>query len=49
MRLSEIQIKPCLDWFIARDTVPHTAARRYRCMKNQKLAETYDSQAFQGY
>ncbi len=28
-RLSEIQTKPCLAWFIARDTVPHTTAHRY--------------------
>jgi hypothetical protein len=28
--LSEIQTKPCLAWFIARDTVPHTTAHRYR-------------------
>jgi len=25
-RLSEIQTKLCLAWFIARDTVPHTTA-----------------------
>ena len=29
-RLSEIQTKLCLAWFIARDTVPHTTAHRYR-------------------
>nr|WP_287732191.1 hypothetical protein [Microcystis sp. M090S1] len=28
-RLSEIQTKLCLAWFIARDTVPHTTAHRY--------------------
>ena len=28
-RLSEIQTKPCLAWFIARDTVLHTTAHRY--------------------
>jgi IS605 OrfB family transposase len=28
--LSEIQTKPCLAWFIARDTVPHTTAHRYK-------------------
>ena len=27
--MSEIQTKPCLAWFIARDTVPHTTAHRY--------------------
>ncbi|OPF17018.1 hypothetical protein B1L04_13045 [Microcystis aeruginosa KW] len=30
-RLSEIQTKLCLAWFIARDTVPHTTAHRYNC------------------
>jgi len=29
MRLSEIQIKPCLEWFIARDTALLATARRY--------------------
>jgi hypothetical protein len=29
-RLSEIQTKLCLAWFIARDTVPHTTAHRYK-------------------
>jgi len=29
--LSEIQTKLCLAWFIARDTVPHTTAHRYKC------------------
>ncbi|GBE73305.1 hypothetical protein myaer87_05320 [Microcystis aeruginosa NIES-87] len=28
-RLSEIQTKLCLAWFIARETVPHTTAHRY--------------------
>ena len=28
--MSEIQTKLCLAWFIARDTVPHTTAHRYR-------------------
>jgi len=28
--LSEIQTKLCLAWFIARDTVPHTTAHRYK-------------------
>jgi len=27
--LSEIQAKPCLDWFVVRDNVPHTTANRY--------------------
>ncbi len=29
-QLSEIQAKPCLDWFVARDNVPHTTANRYK-------------------
>ena len=28
--MSEIQTKLCLAWFIARDTVPHTTAHRYK-------------------
>jgi hypothetical protein len=28
-RLSEIQTKLCLAWFIAREIVPHTTAHRY--------------------
>ena len=33
-RLSEIQTKLCLAWFIARDTVPHTTAHRYNDILN---------------
>ena len=33
-RLSEIQTKLCLAWFIDRDTVPHTTAHRYRIFGN---------------
>ena len=32
--MSEIQTKLCLAWFIARDTVPHTTAHRYRYLGN---------------
>ncbi|GBE75040.1 hypothetical protein myaer87_22670 [Microcystis aeruginosa NIES-87] len=28
--MSEIQTKLCLAWFIARETVPHTTAHRYK-------------------
>ncbi len=35
-RLSEIQTKLCLAWFIARDTVPHTTAHRYIYLNKHK-------------
>jgi hypothetical protein len=35
--LSEIQTKLCLAWFIARDTVPHTTAHRYRGLKTDRV------------
>ena len=34
--MSEIQTKLCLAWFIARDTVPHTTAHRYRWFPSSK-------------
>jgi hypothetical protein len=40
-RLSEIQTKLCLAWFIARDTVPHTTAHRYILMNLIMLAEIF--------
>ncbi len=46
-RLSEIQTKRCLAWFIARDTVPHTTARRYsggiRGENQLEILETLDN------
>jgi tetratricopeptide (TPR) repeat protein len=52
--LSEIQTKLCLAWFIARDTVPHTTAHRYKRLLGDNhphvanslnnLAGLYDSQ-----
>ncbi|GAL92389.1 hypothetical protein N44_00947 [Microcystis aeruginosa NIES-44] len=32
-RLSEIQTKLCLAWFIACDTVPNTTAHRYKLVR----------------
>ncbi|TRT84315.1 MAG: hypothetical protein EWV63_15610 [Microcystis aeruginosa Ma_OC_H_19870700_S124] len=42
-RLSEIQTKLCLAWFIARDTVPHTTAHRYKTNFSKAAATPFKS------
>ena len=42
-RLSEIQTKLCLAWFIARDTVPHTTAHRCSSLNEPNPLNTVES------
>ena len=41
--MSEIQTKLCLAWFIARDTVPHTTAHRYKNVPSLKLPDSAEA------